>query len=113
METTRLISTHAPRTGGATGKYYLPLVGALFQPTLPARGATVHYMGVAETEGISTHAPRTGSDFPSLLAFSNIAHFNPRSPHGERPGSEQNKQWLKEFQPTLPARGATYLQRMR
>ena len=78
-----------------------------FQPTLPARGATpftdcikryytnisthaprtgsdpngiMHYMGVA----ISTHAPRTGSDEEDDFQAPYFAHFNPRSPHGER-----------------------------
>ena len=101
------ISTHAPRTGSDRFCLANNFPHGTFQPTLPARGAT----------------------FPSLLAFSNIAHFNPRSPHGERPfgffkhcanryfnprsphGERRNddvicRQHLK-FQPTLPARGAT------
>ena len=36
------------------------------------------------------------------------AHFNPRSPHGERPGCcFCRKAEPRQFQPTLPARGAT------
>ena len=79
---------------------------------------------------ISTHAPRTGSDvFPDARTLGR-RDFNPRSPHGERhtarpkngglkdisthaPRTGSDKQvWLAnrmafEFQPTLPARGAT------
>ena len=34
-------------------------------------------------------------------------HFNPRSPHGERPGESSISSQLSQFQSTLPARGAT------
>ena len=82
-----------------------------FQPTLPARGAT-----------------RCRRRYPT-----STQHFNPRSPHGERQnqgdvfaqladisthaprtgsdmGGRMNNLFL-EFQPTLPARGATQTQR--
>ena len=57
----------------------------LFQPTLPARGATCSKSRPQQLQAISTHAPRTGSD-------------------------SNRKRWThhaKAFQPTLPARGAT------
>ena len=57
----------------------------IFQPTLPARGAT-------------------SDDFQCLQVF---RHFNPRSPHGERRFLNQAGQPGGKFQPTLPARGAT------
>ncbi len=56
-----------------------------FQPTLPARGATLQAHQGLQHQGISTHAPRTGSDTP-------------------RSGSAIER---AIFQPTLPARGAT------
>ena len=78
---------------------------------------------------ISTHAPRTGSDKPQYLGDDGLINFNPRSPHGERrrrrqeacrrpyfnPRSPHGERLQKpaafpqrgEFQPTLPARGAT------
>ncbi len=61
------------------------LSSALFQSTLPARGAT-------------GTAPRNRADAP---------HFNPRSPHGERQGQRIFFCQASEFQSTLPARGAT------
>ena len=84
-------------------------MATLFQPTLPARGATLTFQVDWEAEN---------------------NHFNPRSPHGERPitsrvpqrhynisthaprtGSDRRKGEKSnvqgKFQPTLPARGAT------
>ena len=148
----RRISTHAPRTGSDVWRllprllplHFTPrsphgerLLGpkaagqfGRFQPTLPARGATgVNIFQVFEP-GISTHAPRTGSDKRMRLPALTAGNFNPRSPHGERPTTRRNNQWLRKyfnprsphgerhnadgstsfdglFQPTLPARGAT------
>ena len=102
----------------------------LFQPTLPARGATAATARNVDDGVISTHAPRTGSDALSAV-FSGVSeNFNPRSPHGERltfspptspissisthaPRTGSDKKCLayffcySSFQPTLPARGAT------
>ena len=80
-----------------------------FQSTLPARGATVTEVDMQIILEISIHAPRTGSDtykyadllealqFQSTLPArgatavmeidcGRMGYFNPRSPHGERPG---------------------------
>ena len=79
-----------------------------FQSTLPARGATIYDNADPRLAAISIHAPRTGSDprdphqlrlgrisihaprtgsdSPRQAGSSVAAHFNPRSPHGERPG---------------------------
>ena len=100
------ISTHAPRTGSdghfTTAIYRecafqptLPARGAtvsgdvfalfgIFQPTLPARGATPAAACLWARKRISTHAPRTGSDGQRLDARGLLQDFNPRSPHGER-----------------------------
>ena len=78
------ISTHAPRTGsdvlpvprapvinifqptlparGATKYRFACVFPPLFQPTLPARGATATIVCCTTKSMISTHAPRTGSD---------------------------------------------------
>ena len=101
-----------------------------FQPTLPARGATLGANLQQPHIAISTHAPRTGSDMSLSTSGTRATNFNPRSPHGERraayvttqqairisthaprTGSDvlhrQNLHGLRQFQPTLPARGAT------
>ena len=84
---TSVISTHAPRTGSDTE--YVDEDGNIqkFQPTLPARGATVSICSTACGCDISTHAPRTGSDTKMVCPEIIIC----------------------VFQPTLPARGATIL----
>ena len=79
-----------------------------FQPTLPARGATKEEEKSNFFSGISTHAPRTGSDRGDGGHFRNRQDFNPRSPHGERLCCLRRGELQAEFQPTLPARGATF-----
>ena len=88
---------------------YPVLVALEFQSTLPARGATTKEIEKKLLKTISIHAPRTGSD-GNALQFLNLLfeisihaprtgsdvsespspngreYFNPRSPHGERPG---------------------------
>ena len=100
-----------------------------FQSTLPARGATKGKEEKNDNAGISIHAPRTGSDSKHRPQYSDerfqstlpargatrvtlrepgtASHFNPRSPHGERPISCGNEKIALTFQSTLPARGAT------
>ena len=84
------ISTHTPRTGSDRCTQQNVSIGKLFQPTLPARGAT---------DGRAAHA-------------SVRENFNPHSPHGERPNQDAIPSVTGEFQPTLPARGATPRQRL-
>ena len=84
-----LISIHAPRTGSDTDSVLRVRTNAPFQSTLPARGATP--------------APSSPAKRP--------AHFNPRSPHGERLPSRVAVLQGDKFQSTLPARGATPLLR--
>ena len=79
-----------------------------FQPTLPARGATpraVHRD--AHARHFNPRSPHGERHSSRGVPVACIHHFNPRSPHGER-----LRCWLRipsedEFQPTLPARGAT------
>ena len=100
-----------------------------FQSTLPARGATDVYCEFSNKSGISIHAPRTGSDFlnqagqpggknfnprsphgerqSARFCRANVVDFNPRSPHGERRGRRVQHLPFRQFQSTLPARGAT------
>ena len=82
---TAAISIHAPRTGSDCG-------GSGF---------------LARVELISIHAPRTGSDTACWATAPSRSNFNPRSPHGERPGESSISSQLSQFQSTLPARGAT------
>ena len=103
------ISIHAPRTGSdvtTIGKaieviHFNPrsphgerrpprpalAIPTKFQSTLPARGATTDGDAQAPPRKISIHAPRTGSDFCGFPTTFALQNFNPRSPHGERPGA--------------------------
>ena len=123
------ISIHAPRTGSDANLhrrtsrrwYFNPrsphgerpdfrrdvFGNQQFQSTLPARGATPPAACRRRTPPISIHAPRTGSDRSCARTGMLSAHFNPRSPHGERPDSRRRKGKTPVFQSTLPARGAT------
>ena len=79
-----------------------------FQSTLPARGATKARAQRWNRLVISIHAPRTGSDQSPRATVESARHFNPRSPHGERPVQCDCCCFGLRFQSTLPARGATY-----
>ena len=82
-------------------------LASLFQSTLPARGATMRKNCYCWNCFISIHAPRTGSDHFRHALQADQRHFNPRSPHGERPFFSSNLLEWHTFQSTLPARGAT------
>ena len=97
----------------------------IFQPTLPARGATVGAdvlfhpafrisihaprtgsdqlaTELGNVEAISIHAPRTGSDARICRTPSSTVHFNPRSPHGERPFGQIRRFQNFYFNPRSP-----------
>ena len=100
-----------------------------FNPRSPHGERRREAAGLFPPCGISIHAPRTGSDWSLSSSLRAGNHFNPRSPHGERrlqpPGRGQQKNFnprsphgerrgeifgafcVKQFQSTLPARGAT------
>ena len=80
-----LISIHAPRTGSDVRLLDFVIHICKFQSTLPARGATLVAGYKSGDHIISIHAPRTGSDRRRLRSSTTRPHFNPRSPHGERP----------------------------
>ena len=96
-----------PARGATPPHPLLPHPQNTFQSTLPARGATVSQLSSAQPMTISIHAPRTGSDDGCCIIGCCAAHFNPRSPHGERQGDDLLRVLLDQFQSTLPARGAT------
>ena len=115
------------------GERPLPLPASawrvIFQSTLPVWGATggvgvtcisqrisIHAPRVgsdAEQEcggavnHISIHAPRVGSDATVGSTSSVTAHFNPRSPCGERQNYRDAASTMRAFQSTLPVWGAT------
>ena len=80
-----------------------------FQPTLPVRGATSTSRWGATPW--SYFNPRSPCGERPLHHRQRMDHsdFNPRSPCGERQVTVGTVLKLKEFQPTLPVRGATGL----
>ena len=129
-----LISIHAPRTGSDTAPRICTSASKNFNPRSPHGERRDFVDVIGQVADISIHAPRTGSDriahHPNPAFFISIhaprtgsdrgrrrlrphgGDFNPRSPHGERPGDPQKIQQAKEFQSTLPARGATFERRV-
>ena len=85
------ISIHAPRTGSDPICISFPIWSAVFQSTLPARGATAVCPRLRTDSAISIHAPRTGSDCRRCRCAAFRAYFNPRSPHGERRRAEHHE----------------------
>ena len=118
------ISTHAPRTGSDPRFRVLFSHSFQFQPTLPARGATIFSVVMFFVLLISTHAPRTGSDLVVVMVMVVSSSFQPTLPHGERLyrakqaspaqnfnprsrtgsdlGQPVREPQRKQFQPTLP-----------
>ena len=80
---------------------------AIFQSTLPLRGATRFPLPYPLLLTISIHAPLAGSDpLFRRLQYSTL-YFNPRSPCGERRAVTPLAATVLSFQSTLPLRGAT------
>ena len=103
-----------------------------FQSTLPARGATNRIVKnvIVTHEQFQSTLPARGATRPGRGDAERKTNFNPRSPHGERPPVNSQPQIfmdisihaprtgsdrlvdimadvIKQFQSTLPARGAT------
>ena len=78
------ISIHAPHMGSDTINSLRQAFQLQFQSTLPTWGATYLSQNKIHNLSISIHAPHMGSDVPSVSTRAYKAHFNPRSPHGER-----------------------------
>ena len=57
--------------------------------------------------GISIHAPREGGDYAKPRTTSPTCDFNPRPPRGGRLSLTNSLSYVKIFQSTPPARGAT------
>mgnify|MGYP001347592869 CR=1 FL=1 len=123
------VSIHAPREGSdQIGEFGVTLY-RMFQSTLPAKGATQYLALLVLIVPVSIHAPREGSDVsiwePLKYGFVSIhapregsdskryrrnkhrTCFNPRSPRRERHQHKQQCYHQKQFQSTLPAKGAT------
>ena len=80
-----IISIHAPR-GGSDQRLGVEFLRRLVISIHAPRGGSDHNLktGGSSTWKISIHAPRGGSDDTPQAVNRRPAHFNPRSPRGER-----------------------------
>ena len=101
------ISTHAPLRG-ATAPCMYSRTPALFQPTLPLRGATIVCNGLPVFQDISTHAPPEGSRFLSSSGRQpRAAEISTHAPLRGATFLTPLHTSCCTFQRTLPLRGAT------
>ena len=126
----RCISIHAPRMGRDQASIRIRYVPINFNPRAPHGARRGVPASPAAPRLISIHAPRMGRDqlrTPSALrcgVFQSTRpawgatctarprslcrrHFNPRAPHGARPGFSGCIRTARKFQSTRPAWGAT------
>ena len=102
-----------PAWGETVGRWWILSRYIVFQSTLPAWGETVTEAACAAIHGhfnpLSPHGERPLARFH----FSPIIDFNPLSPRGERHSLSASGQTNPLFQSTLPAWGETFLSRGR
>ena len=101
------ISIHAPRTGSDPFPALKQTACLVISIHAPRTGSDLPLRKALTGKHISIHAPRTGSDYLAEKRLTSRLDFNPRSPHGERPGGRYKIKAPDRFQSTLPARGAT------
>ena len=90
---------------GATGVDIRPEQIAEFQPTLPARGATSIVDEEEQTRIIKPFQPTLparGATVTRRNALRGRRDFNPRSPHGERHGADAAQWRAAHFNPRSP-----------
>ena len=81
-----IISIHAPRTGSDLNAEKEANGAIEFQSTLPARGATcAKRRELATLARFQSTLPARGATLTWQTCRIRKNHFNPRSPHGERP----------------------------
>ena len=119
-----VISTHAPRTGsdarrrpreiavdkfqptlparGATITTAVRATPAIFQPTLPARGATGASGFPKRHSVFQPTLPARGATGRSSRDRPRFPYFNPRSPHGERRRWKRQRKMNVYFNPRSP-----------
>ena len=105
------ISTHAPRTGSDANNFLQQTLQSI-STHAPRTGSDRKTYNCDYSCSISTHAPRTGSDTATMYNFDPSIFI---STHAPRTGSDYvdviYTYTADQFQPTLPARGATQMQR--
>ena len=102
------ISIHAPLTGRDMTTLNLKC-DQYISIHAPLTGRDAAAAAAAAVGAISIHAPLTGRDTFRTEKTGEMIDFNPRAPHGARPGANPAAIDLLLFQSTRPSRGATSL----
>ena len=102
------ISTHAPRTGSDADGITLGAAGTHFNPRSPhGERHDGRRRTSAAAKDFNPRSPHGERRAAGTKREHEQTDFNPRSPHGERQGQTHTRRLANQFQPTLPARGAT------
>ena len=92
-----------PARGATSSPTLQRCLQRLFQPTLPARGATCSYHSFRHARKFQPTLPARGATFSRSARTCSLRYFNPRSPHGERHAVYLPKKGLKgDFNPRSP-----------
>ena len=84
-----------------------------FQPSLPTRGETKLLWIALLTSIISTHSPHAGRDVADFGQYMDNYEISTHSPHAGRDRLLfASPAAIRGFQPTLPTRGETFVQRL-
>ena len=98
------ISIHAPLTGSDRSPIVIFRRPARFQSTLPSQGATTVCHNQCQSVQFQSTLPSQGTTSPKNPSFLHDRHFNPRSPHRERPSFNSSSQRTQDFNPRSPHR---------
>ena len=91
-----------PARGATRNSPLSPSLGK-FQSTLPARGATTRRRSQQCGQApFQSTLPARGATLHHCLLLMELLHFNPRSPHGERPAHTTSISGLNDFNPRSP-----------
>ena len=91
---------------GATRRLMSYMQSSVFQSTLPARGATLRVPSFLLTQPFQSTLPARGATLQRQHIAAGIPHFNPRSPHGERPCSARRCGLLRPISIHAPRTGS-------
>ena len=102
------ISIHAPRTGSDATNHGSCFPSSNFNPRSPhGERPSPHCARACPAAIFQSTLPARGATRAEIIRRPPNTYFNPRSPHGERPGNGKGQKHIEIFQSTLPARGAT------
>ena len=105
------ISIHAPRTGSDKFRGIDDVMNALFQSTLPARGATRTGIAIMAATGFQSTLPARGATYLKQEGRAMYRQLFQSTLPARGATTHRRHKYMQgaQFQSTLPARGATHL----